>query len=234
MAKFCPSCRYREADDNALFCNKCGFPFPQTQPQRPVAAAAPAPVRRPAPLARRPPRRRKSGSSGFLSFESLITANHLRLIYLIGAALIVLFAIMGITGGFATKGAVPDNASYTNTTAVVQHPASSPLFWIGFLVLGNLLWRMFCELFALQSRGSGSGSGEDYDDEPDGYESGYPAAHGGGGQPQYVECPKCAKLVTVGELRECEHCGVQGCVNCIRPIGLVKKKLTCRECFEGK
>ena len=233
MAKNCPSCGYHEADNQALYCNKCGYPFPRTQPGRP--AAAPAPARRQEPVARRPPRRKKSGSSGFLSFGTLITANHLRLIYIMGVVLIILVSVMGITGGFAIKGAVPDNMSYTNTTAVVQHPASSPLFWIGFLVIGNLLWRMFCELFMIQSRPSGPGSGSDADDDDaDGYENEYPAASGRTGQDQMVECPKCHKIVPVSELRECEHCGIQGCSNCIRMMGLLKKTMTCRECFETK
>jgi hypothetical protein len=152
-----------------------------------------------------------------------------------GVVLIILVSVMGITGGFAIKGAVPDNMSYTNTTAVVQHPASSPLFWIGFLVIGNLLWRMFCELFMIQSRPSGPGSGSDADDDDaDGYENEYPAASGRTGQDQMVECPKCHKIVPVSELRECEHCGIQGCSNCIRMMGLLKKTMTCRECFEAK
>jgi hypothetical protein len=180
-------------------------------------------------------RRKKPGAGGFLDFGTLITADHLKLIYLIGAVLIILVSVMGITGSFAFKGAVPSNASFTNTTAVVQEPASSPLFWIGFLVFGNLFWRMFCELFAQRSRGgSGSDGADDTCDEPEEYDGSYAMAPHRGGQAQYVECPKCAKLVTVDQLRECEHCGVQGCINCIRPMGLLKKTQTCRECYEGK
>ncbi|HSQ93761.1 MAG TPA: hypothetical protein VLL74_05665, partial [Methanoregula sp.] len=140
--------------------------------------------------------------------------------------------------GFAKKGAIPGNMSFTNTTAAVQEPASSSLFWTGFLVIGSVLWRMFCELFVLLSRlqGSAGSSGETIPyEEADPYEEGYAAVPSAGDtQAQYVECPRCSKLVPVDQLRECEHCGVQGCSNCIRLMGLLKKTMTCRECFEAK
>jgi hypothetical protein len=181
--------------------------------------------------------RKKAGGGGFLSFGSLITENHLRLIYILGAAMIVLVALMGITGGFAKKGAIPENMSFTNTTAAVQEPASSTLFWAGFLVIGSVLWRMFCELFAVLSRVHGAPQPDDeaaFDEDMAEYASGGIAAPGGTGSGQMVECPKCHKIVGIEDLRVCEHCGVQGCSNCIRPMGVLKKTLTCRECFEGQ
>lgn len=234
MAKNCPSCGYRETDNQAQYCNKCGYPFPRGQPARPATAAAPA--GRPAQRAVKPPARRKAGGGGFLSFGTLITEKHIRLIYILGAALIVLASVMGIAGMFGKPVAKGANVSVTNTTAIGQDPAGSPVFWILFLGAGSVLWRMFCELFVILARGNGShGPVEEYEpaddaaeysDEGDGYS--------GGNQEQMVECPKCHRIVAAEDLRECEHCGIQGCVNCIRMMGLLKKTMTCRECFEAK
>ncbi len=232
MTKFCPSCGNPEVDDNALFCNKCGAPFPRGQPGRVAEARARPP--RPASGAGNQSRRKRSGLSGFLSFDTLITGNYLKLIYILGAAGIILFSVAGISGGFAKKGAVPANMSFTNTTAVVQNPASSPLFWIGFLIIGSVLWRMFCELFALPSRihdAPSPGGSEPYDETAEDEED---AGSGDDRQEQMVECPQCRKIVPLGDLRECEHCGVQGCSNCIRAMGLLKRSMTCRECFENR
>ena len=133
-----------------MYCNKCGYPFPQNQPRRPAAAAPTArPVQR---TVKRPVHRNTGG--GFLSFGTLITEHHLKLIYILGAVLIVLVSVMGIAGMFGKPAAKGANVSITNTTAMAQDPAGSPLFWIGFLVIGSILWRMFCELFALLSRGT--------------------------------------------------------------------------------
>jgi hypothetical protein len=60
--------------------------------------------------------------------------------------------------------------------------------------------------------------------------AGYDAEEDG----EYVECPHCAKVVPADQVRECEVCEVQGCSNCIRVMGLLKKKMTCRECFDSK
>jgi hypothetical protein len=235
MAKSCPSCGYREPDNQAVYCNKCGYPFPQNQPRQPAMAAAPA--GRPAPRTAKRPVHKKTGAGGFLSFDTRITAGYLNMIYILGAVVIVLLSLMGITGGFAEKGAIPGNMSFTNTTAVVQEPASSSLFWAGFLLIGSVLWRMFCELFALPSRGnSGHGHEEEAEYSGETGEYGLEEASGTGwdGSGQMVECPKCHKIVPVEDLRECEHCGIQGCSNCIRMMGLLKKTMTCRECFETK
>ncbi len=237
MAKFCPSCGFRVDDDTALFCNKCGFPFPREEP-RPsrsvvVKPMVSPPVPAPRPKAPRTPTEKRRGIGAFFSFDILIIGRYLRPIYIAGAVLIILFSLIGITGGFAIKGEVPANMSYTNTSAVVQHSGSSPLFWIGVLIAGSLLWRIFCEIMVVAVRHAGTGSGPVETMSEVGEEEEYPEAGYEEPAPQ-VECPRCRKIVTTDQLRECGHCGVQGCVNCIRPMGLLKKTLTCRECFEAK
>jgi len=237
MSKTCPSCGYPEPDTQALYCNKCGYPFPQNQPRRPVAAA---PAARPVQRTAKKPVQRSAGGGGFLSFGTLITENHLKLIYILGAVLIVLVSVMGIAGMFSKpveKGAEKTNTSLIDTKALAEYPAGSPLFWIGFLVIGGILWRMFCELFALLSRGQSTPHHPDeeaYEEELEEYAEEHIAAPGGAGSGQMVECPKCRKIVPVEDLRVCEHCGIQGCSSCIRMMGLLKKTLTCRECFEAK
>jgi hypothetical protein len=235
MAKNCPSCGYRETDNQAQYCNKCGYPFPQNLPARTAVAAAA--VTRPAQRTAKRAVQRKAGGGGFLSFGTLITRDYLNLIYILGTAVIVLGSVMGIAGMFSKPAAGSANMSITNTTAIAQDPAGSPLFWIGFLIAGSILWRMFCELFVVLSRGHGVAhydGGDANNDESAEYADAGMAAPGSAGSGQMVECPKCHKIVPVGDLRECEHCGIQGCVNCIRSMGLLKKTLTCRECFEGQ
>jgi hypothetical protein len=234
MTKTCPSCGYREPDMQAQYCNKCGYPFPQNQPGRPAAAA---PAGRPAPRAAKRPVHKKTSGGGFLSFGTLITEKHLKLIYILGAVMIVLVSLMGIAGMFAKKATAGVNVSLTDPKAIADYPAGSPLFWIGFLIVGSILWRMFCEFFALLSRTQGVpdyGGGAAYDEDTEEYATEGIATPGRSGSGQMVECPKCHKIVGVEDLRDCEHCGIQGCVNCIRSMGLLKKSLTCRECYETK
>lgn len=236
MAKTCPSCGFQTPDDQSLYCNKCGYPFPRNQPRNQTVAVTTG--RRQAPRAALRPVQKKVDVAGFFSFDTLTTANHISQIYILGAVLIVLVSLLGITGGFAKTGAVPGNMSFTNITAVVQEPASSFLFWAGFLVIGSVLWRMFCEVFVVLNRVNG---GQAYEEEAgeysaetgDYYEDAVVGAEPAG-TGQMVECPKCRKIVPVEDLRECEHCGIQGCSSCIRMMGLLKKTLTCRECFEAK
>lgn len=233
MAKTCPSCGYQTDDNQSLYCNTCGFPFPQTLSQKPVMATVPA--RRPAPAPLRQPLIKNTGLSEFLSFDTLITGDSLKLIYILGAVVIVLASLMGIAGMFSKPSAAGANVSITNTTALAENPAGSPLFWIGFLIVGSVLWRMFCELFVVLSRGYGvAGYGEEPEYEPADYGEEETTGESGERSGQMVECPKCHKIVPVEDLRECEHCGVQGCLSCIRMMGLLKKTMTCRECFEAK
>lgn len=233
MAKICPNCGFHEQDNQSLYCNKCGYPFPENPPRKMTVATTP--VHRQVPAAVRLPRTENTGLSGFLSFDTLITGEYLRMIYIVGAVVIVLVSFMGIAGMFSKPAAGGANISITNTTALAEYPAGSPLFWIGFLIVGSILWRMFCELFVVMSRLHDVAG---YGDEP-GYETAVyggdePVAESSGWSGQMVECPKCRKIVPADDLRECEHCGVQGCSGCIRMMGLLKKTMTCRECFEAK
>jgi len=235
MTKTCPSCGYQEPDMQALYCNKCGYPFPQNQPARPLAAV---PAGRPAPRAVKRSEYKNSGLGDFFSFGTLITGNYLNLIYILGAGMIVLGSLMGIAGMFGKTTAGNANTSIANTTAIATNPAGSPLFWIGFLIVGSLLWRMFCELFAILSHGQGDhhpvdGDTSEYDAEESSMVT-TTAERERAESGQMVECPKCHKIVAVEDVRECEHCGVVGCSNCIRMMGLLKKTMTCRECFEAK
>lgn len=249
MVKICTSCGTRTADDEALFCNKCGCPFPKIQPKRsavpqqreptvPVVPRNPPggmvrqvrpPVRRPGP--------QRTGRSDPLPFKKFFARDHIRLIYLVGAVAVILVSLLGISTVLSKTGAVTPVESFTNTTALVESPSASPLFWIGFLIFGSLIWRIFCEMAAVICRtpdtiGGGGESGP-VDEEPDYFEEeagGYRAEETG----EFVECPHCSKIVTADQVRECEICGVQGCSNCIRMMGLLKKKMTCKECFEKK
>jgi Domain of unknown function (DUF4282) len=232
MIRICPSCGYRTADDQSLFCNKCGYPFPKEEPapaRAPPAPPAYPPGRQqpPARTAGKQPRQKKTVRSGRPPFKRFI-ARKIRLIYWLGAIAIILVSLLGISAGFSTTGTDAANLSFTNTTALVQTPSASPLFWIGFLIIGSLLWRIFCELVAAVFRiyDALEESGDVQPEEE--------AEEGGGWAEGMVRCSRCGEVVSPDQLRECEHCGVQGCSNCIRKMGLVRKTLTCRECFENK
>jgi Domain of unknown function (DUF4282) len=241
MAKTCPSCGYQTADDQSVYCNKCGYPFPKVQLIKPAVtkiAGAPAPAaRRAAP---RQPVRRKAGrgKGGFLSFGTLIGKEYMKQIYILGAVVILLASVMGVAGLFAKPMKTPAaNVSFTNTSAIAQDPAGSPLFWVVFLIITSVLWRIFCELcvavFRLDNPPGYGGRAEPDEEEPEYYDE-RTDSHVADVPAQLVECPHCSKIVPVSELRECEHCGVQGCSNCIRMMGLLKKTMTCRACFEEK
>jgi ribosomal protein L37E len=240
MAKICPSCGTQAADDQARFCNKCGYPFPKTRPDNTTIVSrvdtrvyeAPSNARGRAPLLprveSRPPRQKKTGRSGTVPFKKFIAGKYIRLIYFLGAIAIILVSLLEISTDISTTGAEAATLVLTNTTALVQNPSASPLFWIGFLIFGSLLWRIFCELVSAVFRiydaveeGEDDPPGDDSEDR-EGWAEGM------------VQCPRCGKVVASDQLRECEHCGVQGCSNCIRMMGLVRKTLTCKDCFENK
>jgi hypothetical protein len=241
MAKTCPSCGFQTADDQSVYCNKCGYPFPKVQPIKPPVTriaggpAAPAARRSAAP---RPVRRKAGrGGGGFLAFGTLIGKKYMKQIYILGAVVIVLAAVMGIAGLFGKPGPAAANTSFTNTTALAQDPAGSPLFWIVFLIAASVLWRLFCEMcvvvFRMDDSAGYRGSALPDELEPE-YAGEEAPAYDDYGSMQNVQCPHCGKIVPASELRECEHCGVQGCSNCIRMMGLLKKTMTCRACFEGE
>ena len=193
---------------------------------------APANARRrtslPPRVESRPPKQKKTGRSGAVPFRKFIAGKYIRPVYFLGAIGIILFSLLEIITGFSTTGTQAATLLFTNTTALMQNPSASPLFWIGFLVFGSLLWRIFCELVAAVFRiydaveEGGDTPPEDEAEEGKGWAEGM------------VQCPRCGKVVATDQLRECEHCGVQGCSNCIRMMGLVRKTMTCKDCFENK
>lgn len=135
-----------------------------------------------------------------------------------------MLSLLGIVAGFSATGTDAAKA-LTNTTALAVTPTASPLFWIGFFIMGSLVWRMFCEIAAIVYRMYEPASGGDAplsDETPEDV----------AGSEEMYECPHCGKEVSASQLRECEHCGVQGCSHCIRMMGLVRKTLTCKDCFE--
>jgi hypothetical protein len=238
MAKTCPGCGFFETDDQSLFCNKCGYPFSRKPPRNQTVALTTG--SRQAPRTALRPVQKKAGVAGFFSFDTLITENSLKLIYIIGAVVIILVSLAGIAGMFSKPAEEEDgktNTSFVDLPAIAEYPAGSPLFWAGFLVIGSILWRMFCELFVVLSRVHGApgyGGEPEPENETREYEETDGAGYGHKWSAQMVECPKCRKIVPVEDLRECEHCGKQGCTSCIRMMGLLKKTMTCRECFEAK
>lgn len=249
MVKICNSCGAQTVDDKSLFCNKCGCPFPQTPPKKsavsqqkqPQVSAVPKDASGGMPrqvrTTRRSPGLKKTGRGGSLPFKRLIARDYIRLIYIAGAIVIILVSLLGISNGFSKTGTEAVNASFTNTTTLVENPSASPLFWIGFLIFANLIWRIFCELVAVIFRMydtiSSGGKRSPGDDTPE-YSDEEEAGYDGEGNGEYIECPHCLKIVPEDQLRVCEVCGVQGCSNCIRMMGLLKKKMTCKECFENK
>jgi len=239
MTRTCPSCG-TPSDDHARFCNRCGYPFPAVHPdnmtrvqrrdeplyEEPVSAHRITPPSR-APAVQQPEHKKTSGSKP-LPFKKFLIGNRLKLIYLIGAIAIIAISLLGIMAGFGSSGTNGVVKTFTNTTALVETPTASPLFWIAFLIFGSLCWRMFCEIAAIVYRMYEPAGGGDAPSSDDSHMS------GDGGSEEMYECPHCGKVVPADQLRECEHCGVQGCSHCIRMMGLVKKTMTCKDCFEKK
>ncbi len=224
MVKICTSCGTRTVDDQTIYCNKCGCPFPQAQPKKstvpqqrenpvPVVPRNPPggmvrqarpPVRKPAP--------RGTGRSVPLPFKKMLARDHIRLIYLMGAIAIILVSFLGISTGFSKSGTGTPTESFTNTTALVANPSASPLFWIGLLIFGSLCWRIFCEMAAMVCRtpdtvswGGESGPGIERPEFFEEETGGYRAEEDG----EFAECPHCAKIMRPDQVRECEVCGVQ-------------------------
>lgn len=238
MTRTCPSCG-TTSDDHARFCNRCGYPFPAVHPdnmtrvqrrdeplyEEPVSAHRTTPPPR-APAAQ-PPERKKTGGRP-LPFKKFLIGNRLTIIYILGAVAIIAISLLGIIAGFQATGTGSVVKSFSNTTALVVTPTASPLFWLGFLIFASLIWRMFCEIAAIVYRmyepATSGGDTPSYDETPEDV----------AGPEEMYECPHCGKTVPADQLRECEHCGVQGCSHCIRMMGLVKKTMTCKDCFEKK
>ena len=258
MARTCPNCGRQAIDDQSQFCNKCGAPFPQDQPKkvivrtepRLVTTPPPPPLSPPPPVAE-PPAPRRPGvrapakkpvpeqktKGGFLRFETFITRDFIRFIYLAGVIAILLISLLGIMSGFS-KPASSDAESGTavNATASGQDSTTSLIIWAGFLIFGNLFWRVLCEmlvvlfvvndsLLAIKRSLAREHDSRLEDEMPD-----YDIRK----DDEFVECAHCGKVVAHSELRTCSHCGVQGCSSCIRMMGLIKKTLTCRDCYQRK
>jgi hypothetical protein len=247
MIRTCPSCGYRTADDQIQYCSKCGYPFPAgPAPQATRAAqdrAQRTPRAAPAPAAHMPHgephtphggqhRQKKSSGGGAMPFTNLIARKYLKLIYFLGALAIVVVSLLGIVAGFSATGSASAIKAFTNTTALVVTPTASPLFWIGVLIFGSLVWRLFCEMVGVVVWMYAAISDEETTlaDAPEGDDAAVPDGWNEGS----VQCPRCGKVVPASEIRECEHCGVQGCSSCIRMMGLLKKTMTCKDCFENK
>jgi hypothetical protein len=179
----------------------------------------------------------KTGRGGFFNFGTLITKKFIRLIYIAGMIAIILISLIGIISAFSQP-SVSNVAegSAVNTTASSNDSTTSLISWVIFLVIGNVFWRILCEmafvLFAMNDslnaiKDSLAGNQDTllHDGTP---------AYDGGQTDEFVDCPRCGKVIAAGELRTCEHCGVQGCSSCIRLMGLVRKTLTCKDCYQRK
>jgi hypothetical protein len=193
--------------------------------EEPVTAQRTTPRARPAA---RQTERKNTVTGRPLPFKIVLIGDRLKIICILGAIAILLISLLGIVAGFSAAGTDAAKA-LTNTTALVVTPTASPLFWIGFLISASLIWRIFCEIAAIVYRMyepvSSGGDAPSFDDEmPEDVE----------GTEEMYECPHCGKVVLASQLRECEHCGVQGCSHCIRMMGLIKKTMTCKDCFEKK
>jgi hypothetical protein len=192
--------------------------------EEPVTAHRITPPARPA--APQPERKNARGGRP-LPFRIFLIGDRLRIIYILGAVAIIVISLLSIVAGFSATGTNAVKA-LTNTTALAVTPTASPLFWIGFLIFASLAWRIFCEIAAIVYRMyepvTCGGDPPSYDETPE----------DAVGSEEMYECPHCGKEVSASQLRECEHCGVQGCSHCIRMMGLVKKTMTCKDCFEKK
>jgi hypothetical protein len=251
MARTCPNCGRQAIDDQSQFCNKCGAPFPQDQPKKvivrteprlvttpppPPVAEPPAPKRPRVRVPAKKPVPEQKSKGGFLRFESFITRDFIRFIYLAGVIAIILISLLGITSGFSkSSSSSVESVTVGNATSNGQDSTTSLIIWAGFLIFGNLFWRVLCEmlvvLFVMNDSLLVIKKSLEQDQDTL-FEDEIPDDDGMGGD--FVECPRCGKIVAQSELRTCSHCGVQGCSNCIRMMGLVRKTLTCRDCYQKK
>jgi len=167
-----------------------------------------------------------------LRFDIFVTRKFVPVIYFIGALSITILAILSLLGGS------PADTAVTKTAGAAVSPAdtTSFVFWILVLVVGNIAWRFACEAAAATFRVHETlvfrEEVPDLTDPVDtGHSPGVPATETV--PAEQVKCPHCSAIVYQDQLRECEYCGVTGCERCIRSVGLVKKHLTCRDCFES-
>jgi hypothetical protein len=152
----------------------------------------------------------------------------------IAILLIVLGGMMAGSGGATTAGDTGEADDKEKSPLDIL--SAIPAFWIGVFIAASLIWRVLCEssavLIALHDtqtppNPSGTTGMEPFPDPGDGNSRG---TSGG----EMALCPRCGRTVPVEDLRSCDHCGVQGCSNCIRLMGLIKKTLTCKDCYQSK
>jgi ribosomal protein L37E len=266
MARICPNCGRPAIDEQSQFCNKCGSPFPEDQPKKVVVRTTPrladtpppppameplvaeprAPVAPPTRSYADPPRVRppvkqpaqKTPARGSpLPFKKLIGRDFIKPVYWLGVIAILLLVFAGITADLPKTDAATEPVTDTDTGSGFSDILSGiPLFWIGVFIIGNLLWRVLCEmstvLFALRDSGISVDNSGAPGPEPL-YEDEMPA-YGEGGMGEMVACPRCGKIVPAEELETCDECGVQGCSSCVRKMGLLKSRWICRDCFKKK
>jgi hypothetical protein len=167
---------------------------------------------------------------------TLLVTKRIRLVYWLGVIAIILIIVAGITTTktTASTGAVADPSADAATKAATDLLAGIPLFWIGSFLFAVLLWRAVCEICALQAAHYNSlaaaGSVRSLAQVSLREDDALPNSEAD----EFTECPRCGKVVPQSELRSCSHCGVQGCSSCIRMMGLLKKTLTCRDCYQSK
>lgn len=185
----------------------------------------------------KPPGQKMPARSSPLPFKKLIGCDFIKPVYWLGVIAILILVFSGITADLPKTDAATETPTDTEAgTASGDILSGIPLFWIGIFIFGNLLWRVLCEMSAVLFALHDSGVSVDNPGAqgPDPLHEDEMPAYGNAGTGEMVECPRCGKIVPADELRSCEHCGIQGCSGCIRLMGLLKKKWTCKDCFEKK
>jgi len=153
----------------------------------------------------------------YFSFDTFFTKPYVPVIYLLGAFCITFVSLLALLGPLP------------NATSFVS--------WMFLLVAGNVAWRFLCEVALTLFRVHDALTPRDVtgltEPAPSGFVPGMeagPVAE----TAELVKCPHCSATVRSDELRQCGHCGITGCVRCIKPAGLLRKTLSCRECFENR
>jgi hypothetical protein len=229
MSKFCPACGSEETDDQSIFCRTCGNRFPANLPEKKSISHPAADHRSRSALAggdaipddlrvKKGPRKR-GNFRRFLSFDIFITKPAITVIYCIGAIVLTLGSVLYLVLGIVKPALLP--------TLPTQNPlVLTPLFWIALLIFGNLFWRIMCELLVVFFNVNESLVSMDNTlttlNRPMNAED----------LSEYTQCPLCSETVRIDELQKCDQCGVMGCKKCIRTAGLIKRKNTCKTCFE--
>jgi hypothetical protein len=172
-----------------------------------------------------------------LPFKRFITRDFLRPLYWIGVIAILLIVFSGISSDGAGNDTTAETATETDGAASSGDLLSGiPFFWIGVMVIANLFWRVLCETSAMvfflaaapAMTVNAPGRDENWLSEEE-----IPGSVSGTAD-EMVACSRCGKIVPAEELETCEGCGIQGCSSCVRKMGLLKSKWTCRDCYNTK